>query len=217
MKITKFVHSCLLIEESGKKVLIDPGNYSAEVLDLSHLSNLSYLLITHEHQDHMYIPFIKQVVEKSPNIKVISNSSVAKILEGEGIKVIRPRRSDAQDPRGLGGDFVEMEEVSHEKIFMGPSPANTLFKVGRRLTHPGDSHHFESSTEILALPVQASWGSTTDAVNLAVRLKPKIIIPIHDWHWSDKARENMYKRLEEYFGKLGIKFIGLQTGLPCSV
>ncbi|TSC66690.1 MAG: putative Zn-dependent hydrolase [Microgenomates group bacterium Gr01-1014_80] len=202
MKITKFVHSCLLLEEAGKKVLIDPGNYSAEVLDLNSLSGLSYLLITHEHQDHMHAPIIKKIYAKFPGLKVISNQSVAGILEKEGIPV------DTS-----GDDFVHVEEIPHEKIFMGPPPANTLFTVGGKLTHPGDSHHFESTTEILALPVQAPWGSTTDAVNLAVRLKPKVIIPIHDWHWNEAARENMYQRLEEYFENLRIKFIGLQTAV----
>jgi len=217
MRITKFVHSCLLIEESGRKILIDPGNYSEGVLDINSIDSLDYLLITHEHQDHMSLPLIKQLLAKFPDVKVISNQSVAEILGKEGISVTRPRRSDAQDLRGLDDKFIQMEEVPHEKIFMGPSPANTLFKVAGKLTHPGDSHHFTSTTQILALPVQASWGSTTDAVNLAVKLKPKVIIPIHDWHWSDEAGKVMYQRLTEYFEKVGIKFIGLQTGLPCSV
>lgn len=58
----------------------------------------------------------------------------------------------------------------------------------------------------------SNWGSTTAAVELAERLKPKVIIPIHDWHWNEQAREWMYQRLEKYFESLGIKFLGLETG-----
>lgn len=202
MKITKFVHSCLLVEEDNKKILIDPGNYSAPALDLNSLSDLSYLLITHEHQDHFYLPLIKEILAKFPNVKIISNSSVAKILGIQGIQVTTG-----------GDDFIQLEEAPHEKIFMGPSPQNVKFVVGGKLTDPGDCLHFQSTTEILALPVQAPWGSTTEAVELAQKLKPKVIIPIHDWHWNTEARENMYKRLEEYFGKSGIKFISMQTGV----
>lgn len=206
MKITKFVHSCLLVEENNKKILIDPGDYSAGALDLNYLSGLSYLLITHEHQDHMYLPLIKEILGKFPGLKIISNSSVVGILGAEGIQVSTE-----------GDDFIQTEEVLHEKVFGITPPMNVLFRINGKLTHPGDSHHFSKTTEILALPIQAPWGSTTDAVNLAEKLKPKVIIPIHDWHWNKEARKNMYKRLEEYFATLSIRFIGLETGVTIEV
>lgn len=203
MKITKFVHSCLLIEELDKTILIDPGNYTFEekALDLGSIPTLDYLLITHEHQDHMYIPLIKEIVQKFPAVKMISNSSVAGILRNEGITV------DTQSDQ-----LIQLETIPHDKNFMGPTVQNTIFTIGGRLTHPGDSHHFAKTSEILALPVTAPWGSTAGAVELAEKLKPKIIIPIHDWHWNEKARENMYKRLEDYFASMEIKFLGLETG-----
>lgn len=203
MKITKFVHSCLLIEESGKKILIDPGEYSEQALNLSNLGGLSHLLITHEHQDHMYLPLIKEILEKFPEVKIISNQSVAGIFSGEGIKVFTE-----------GDDFIQMQDVPHEHVFGSTPPQNVLFSINGKLTHPGDSHSFTETNEILALPVTAPWGSTTAAVELAEKLKPKVIVPIHDWHWNDTAKQNMYKRLEEYFGKIGIKFIGIKTGIP---
>lgn len=209
MKVTKFVHSCLLIEqEEDKKVLIDPGNYSVEegAITVNMLNKLDYLLITHEHPDHMYLPFIKELVGKFPNLPIISNSSVVEILEKEGIKAtIKPP------------DFAMIEEVIHERVWGVEPPKNIMLKLFGKLTHPGDSHHFTTDTDILALPVQAPWGSTTAAVELAENLKPKIIIPIHDWHWNDTAREAMHKRLEDYFSKQGIRFIGIKTGEPIEV
>ncbi|MDO8655088.1 MAG: MBL fold metallo-hydrolase, partial [bacterium] len=52
MKITKYVHSCLLVEEQGKTALIDPGNYTfqSKALDLRYIEKLDFVLITHEHQ-----------------------------------------------------------------------------------------------------------------------------------------------------------------------
>jgi len=208
MKISKHVHSCLLIEEAGMVFLFDPGNYTSDekALDLEKITQLDYLLITHEHQDHMDLGLIKEILAKFPEVKIFSNSSVAEILgnppAGGGIEV-----------QTKGDDLVTLEEVPHEKIFMSNTVAkNVMFIIAGKFSHPGDSHHFETSSEILALPVQAPWGSTTDAVELAVKLNPKIIIPIHDWHWNEKARKSMYQRLEEYFKPLGIGFIGLETG-----
>lgn len=208
MQITKLVHSCLLIKEAGKIILIDPGNYTFEenALDLNSIPILDYILITHEHQDHMHIPLIKEIVQKFPTVKIISNDSVAGILRNEGITV------DTQSDQ-----LIQLETIPHDKNFMGPTVPNTIFTISGRLTHPGDSHHFTKTAEILSLPVQAPWGSTSNAVELATNLKPKVIIPIHDWHWNEKARVNIYKRLEDYFEKSGIRFIGLQTGVEAEV
>ena len=203
MQITKFIHSCLLLEEDGTSILIDPGNYTAEagVLNISTLDALDYLLITHEHADHMDLSLIKEIIKKFPNIKIISNNSVASLLDKEGIKALT--ESD---------QMIKMETVTHEKVFGSTPPENVMMTIAEKLVHPGDSHHFKTKAPILALPVQAPWGSLTEAVELAESLKPEVILPIHDWHWNDKARDMLYKRLEDYFAKIGIRFIPLRTG-----
>lgn len=203
MQVTKYIHSCLFLEEAGKTILIDPGNYTyqAQVLTLDSIKNLDYLLITHEHADHFYLPFIKEILSKFPDVKIMTNNSVVNLLSKEEISA-----------SSEGNEFIKLEAVPHEKVWGSNPPENLLFTINNQFTDPGDSHHFESLTRVLALPVQAPWGSTTDAVNLAEKLKPEVIIPIHDWHWHDQAREAMYKRLADYFAKIGIKFIPMMTG-----
>lgn len=208
MEITKYLHSCLLLEIDGKSILIDPGNYTydAKVLDINSLAKLDYVLITHEHPDHMYIPFINEIVEKFPEVKITTNSSAAALLEKEGIKASSEET-----------DFIKMTPVPHERMFAGEPPMNTQFDIGDMFSDPGDSHSFTSTKKVLALPVTAPWGSLTAAVKLGISLKPEVIIPIHDWHWNDEAREMFYKRMEDHFGQNGIKFIGLQTGVKVTV
>lgn len=208
MEVTKYIHSCLLIEIDGKNILIDPGNYSYEskTLDINNLDRLDYLLITHEHPDHMYIPFIKEITGRFPNLPIITNPSTKEVLSKEGIIATSE-----------GTEFIKTEIIPHEKVFGTEPPQNVLFNVGDMFTHPGDCLHFTSHTPILALPVQAPWGSLTQAVELAVSLKPEVILPIHDWHWNEAAREAFYKRLQNYFANQGIKFIGLKTGEKVSI
>lgn len=205
MKISKYVHSCLLIEEQDKTILIDPGNYTAEekILNISRLEKLDFVLITHEHQDHLDITLIQELVRKFPETRLISNSSVTVLLEKEGL-VVSPG----------GNDFIVMEDVPHEKLLGRAAPQNTLFHLFGKLTHPGDSLQFTSTAEILALPIQAPWGSMVQAVERAAELKPKIVIPIHDWHWSEKARERLYGMAADYLRGKGIDFKGLETGVP---
>lgn len=204
MKITKFVHSCLLVEDQDKIVLIDPGEFSVELLKPRFVTipKLDYLLITHEHFDHMDIPLVREIVAKFKP-KVISTESVRDILGKEGIEV-----------QTVGDEYIELEPVPHESISpLGQAPQNIMVHVGGKLTHPGDSHTFSQTKEILALPIQAPWGSMINAVNLALKLKPKKIIPIHDWHWNNEARESQYKRLQEFFLTNGINFITPQDGV----
>lgn len=203
MRISKHLHSCLLVEDQNKTILIDPGvfTYQEKALDINKLNKLDYILITHEHQDHMHVPLLKDLLAKFPNVSIITNPSAATLLKQDGI-----------DSQTTGNEYVQIEDVPHEHLWDIAPPQNVLFNVFNKLTVPGDSHNFDKTSEILALPITAPWGSTTDAVNLSVKLKPKIIIPIHDWMWKDGIRKSMYQRLEEYFAAEGIQFKSIETG-----
>jgi L-ascorbate metabolism protein UlaG (beta-lactamase superfamily) len=205
MRITKFVHSCLLVEEGDKTVLIDPGDFSVDLLKphIASLPKLDYLLITHEHFDHMNIPLVKEIdTQFKPT--VMSTESVRSMLSQEGIEV-----------QTAGDKYVQIESVPHESMApLGQAPQNVLFHIGEKLTHPGDSHSFSQTKEVLALPVQAPWGSMINAVNLALNLSSKKIIPIHDWHWNMDARLSQYTRLQEFFLTKRIEFIPAQDGIP---
>lgn len=207
MKISKHVHSCLLVEDEGKTILIDPGNYTFEEkgLEVGKLEKLDFLLLTHEHADHMHLPLIKEITEKFPELKIISNNSVRKILEREGLGVT------VQHP------MLDMLEAPHELLLGGRTAENTLFNISQKLTHPGDSFKFDKTCDILALPIQAPWGSFVASVEKAAAVKPKIVIPIHDWHWKDAARRRMYDMASQYLADKGIDFRGLEVGEEISL
>src|SRR5581483_3753063 len=106
MRISKHVHSCLLVEEAGKVILIDPGNYTAMegALNSNTLNQLDDIIITHEHIDHMDIPTIKQLIEKFPTVRIFSNNAVKDILGNEKIEV-----------QTASNDYIQMSLVPHEK------------------------------------------------------------------------------------------------------
>ncbi len=203
MKITKLGHSCLLVEmpePMNRTVLFDPGKFSQ--VDVVSLAFLDDIVITHEHADHCDQEVIKKLVEKFPDVRI--KTPVALVSKLEGISVT----SDA-----VAG--IELFDAKHEghSPFMNP-PENIGVHYLDILTHPGDSHTFIESKQILALPITAPWGSTDMAVQLALQLKPKNIVPIHDWHWKDEVREQMYDRLEEIFNSYDITFHKLKNGEP---
>ena len=96
-------------------------------------------------------------------------------------------------------------------------PENIGVHYLNSLSHPGDSHHFSVSKDILALPITAPWGSVNHAAQLGLDLQPKYIIPIHDWHYRDEARLGIYAMLEGLFSKNGIKFLKPTDGQPINI
>src|SRR4030066_1892683 len=86
MKITKFGHCCLLIEEKGLRILTDPGNYSTTQ---NEIKGVNIVLITHhEHKDHLHMESLKAVLKNNPSAKVMTNSSVGRVLEKEAIPFV---------------------------------------------------------------------------------------------------------------------------------
>lgn len=208
MKITKLVHSCLLVEMPDRTALFDPGNMSE--VDVDSLQWLDDIFITHKHADHMDVALIKQLREKFPDVRITAPADATEDLRQAGV-------SDVQTEPPEGVSFFD---APHEAIrpYMDADPPQELgYHYLGKLSHPGDSHSFSETMPILALPMQAPWGSTVDAVKLALELKPRYIVPIHDWHWSDAARTSAYDKLEKLFAENGITFLKLETGKPVVV
>lgn len=205
MKITKLVHSCLLVEMPdpvNRTVLFDPGQMST--VDVDSLEFLDDIVITHGHGDHIDVEVVKKLVAKFPDVRILTTAEVVEQLKAEGIT------ATTTPPDGM--QLFDSPHETTEPLF--PPPQEIGVHYLDKLTHPGDSHSFKETKEILALPITAPWGSSVKAVNLAIELKPKYVIPIHDWHWRDEARDGMYGNVEQALSKEGITFIKAVNGKP---
>lgn len=207
MKITKFVHSCLLVEMPepvNRTVLFDPGMMSAGSLDIDKLVYLDDIVITHVHGDHCDPKLIKRLVEKFPDVRITGTSEVAEKLAKEAITV------STEVPEGM-----EFFDSPHESVApLYPLPEQIGVHYLDKLSDPGDGHSFNETKAVLAMPMTAPWGSIIKAVNIVLELKPKHVIPIHDWHWRDEARQGTYADIEKIFAEKGITFHNLKDGEP---
>lgn len=204
MKITKFVHSCIVVETPDRTAIFDPGIMSEKALDISKLDQLDDIFITHEHSDHFSLLLVQQLVTKFPEVRITAPMPVAQQLNAVGIV--------ASDHVPSGVTFFDSPHEPGEPLFSHPDQLG--FHYLDVLTHPGDSHSFHETKTILALPITAPWGTTVKALKLALELKPKYVLPIHDWHWRDEARISMYDKFERVLAEQGITFLKLQTGDP---
>lgn len=200
MKITKYVHACLLVETGTQNILVDPGQFSWEsgLVSVDALPQLDAVVITHEHFDHFHPPFVAAVLKKFPGVSFVTTPSVASKLHDMG--AVR-----------IFSDSIEGIEVFSKKRHaslepLSRTPENIAVHIADKLTVGGDRQDLEETKEILALTVTAPWGSMIAAVGMAQRLKPKVIVPVHDWHWSDEARAAAYDKLKEFFADHNIDF-----------
>lgn len=205
MKITKLVHSCLLVEMPepvNRTALFDPGGWSS--VDVDSLQYLDDIFITHSHGDHMDVDLIKKLATKFPDVRILATAQAIDQLKQQGISAA-----------GTVPEGVKLFDSEHAPLEpMSITPQQHGIHYLDKLTHPGDSHTFSETMPVLALPVQAPWGSMLDAVKLGLKLKPRYIIPIHDWHWNDQARVSAYDSLEQIFAQNGITFIKPTNGEP---
>jgi L-ascorbate metabolism protein UlaG (beta-lactamase superfamily) len=161
MRITKFGHSCLLVEESGVKFLFDPGVFSVLPETLGHLDAV---FITHEHQDHFDLEKLKSLLSANASLRIVTNTSVASKLTEEGIaaEVLEHGANSV-----VAGVTVEAVGKDHALIHPSlPVAQNTGYFIAAKFFHPGDAFTVPAtSVEILALPVVAPWSKDSDSAD----------------------------------------------------
>lgn len=211
MEITKLEHSCIYVVRDGRAALFDPGIMSAQAVISADISQLDDIIITHGHIDHFDPKTIEDLISKFPKVQITAPKTVVDQLANQGFKASSNPSSDITT-------FVAPHE-SVVPLFPGSSPDQLGVTYQGILSHPGDSHSFKLSRPpiVLALPVTAPWGTTVRSLQLALELKPKFVLPIHDWHWRDEARAQMYEALRAGLKGSGITFLKPVTGQTLTI
>lgn len=211
MRVTKYGHSCLFVEEEQAKILIDPGIFCFKDANLKpeDLPECNVLLITHSHSDHFDLGALKIILQKSKPV-ILTTAEVRKVLAEHSIvsEVLQ-----AGDERLEYGVVVHGVGGAHETIAEHIAlPAHLGFLIAKRLFHPGDCLHPTETMnpEILAVPTAAPWMKISEGIDFVQRLKPKIVFPIHDAIL--KNPELVSKHFESAFQNSATKFIILKIG-----
>ena len=207
MKVTKLGHCCLLIEIQGVLFLTDPGNYTTAQ---NAVTGIHFIVISHEHTDHLHIESLNVVLKNNPNAQIITNTSVGAILEKESIPFIKVSDGDTHICNNVP---LTGHGLKHAPIYKDYEQVeNTGYLFAKKLYYPGDAFHNPGvPVDILAFPVTGPWCNISDAMEYVINVKPRIAFPVHD---ANLVRQNgITVRLPNIFlPQAGIKFQVLELG-----
>jgi L-ascorbate metabolism protein UlaG (beta-lactamase superfamily) len=213
MRLTKLGHSCLLVEEGGARLLLDPGTLSG---GFEELEGLSAVLFTHQHADHLDQARLRGLQDRNPQARVISDQGSAEPLGQAGVEVEVVADGQELDVGGVGVRVAGRDHaVIHPDI---PVVPNVGYLVGGRLFHPGDAFTEPGQpVEVLAVPAAAPWLKLSEPIDYLRAVRPKVAVPVHDQVLSDAGRSIHYRQLEQLGGKSGTALRSLDDGAPAEL
>ena len=203
MQLTKFGHSCLLVEEGRARMLVDPGTLSG---GFEELEGLTAVLFTHQHVDHLDSERLRGLLDRNPGVRVVSDEGSAKPLGEAGVDVEAVHDGDELEIGGVGVRVVGRDHaIIHPDI---PVVPNVGFLVGGRLFHPGDAFTLPGQPiDVLAVPAGAPWLKVSEPIDYLRVVRPKVAVPVHERLLSTIGISLHYRQLEQ-FGSRGARRCG---------
>jgi L-ascorbate metabolism protein UlaG (beta-lactamase superfamily) len=180
MELTKFGHSCIRIEEGGRRLVIDPGGWTEPAA----LEGASAVLVTHGHFDHFAEGALRGAAAADPGLRIWTNSAVAKQLQGLGSRVETVGEGESFTAAGFEVKvYGTWHAVIHADI---PRIGNIGFLVGGEVFHPGDALTVpDVPVDTLMLPVHAPWSTIGQLIDWVREVAPRRAYAIHDGALND--------------------------------
>ncbi len=197
MDLTRFGHSCVLVEDGGGRVLLDPGTFSS---GFEGLRDLTAVLITHQHADHLDAPRVAALLEANPDAALYLDAGSAGQVDLPHTVVEAGSRFDVGTSVQV---FGSRHAVIHPDI---PVVPNVGYLVGGRFFTPGDAFTVpDADVEVLGVPVAAPWQKLSEAVDYLRAVAPGRALPVHDgilaspqmyWGHLDRLGRTRFDALE---------------------
>ena len=183
MKLTKFTHACFTLEQNDQTLIVDPGNWST---DLVIPTNVAAVVLTHKHADHFDLPLLHRIFEVNPDAVIIVPQSMAADVSELPIKTVSVGDTLSVGPFHLGF-YGGTHAVIHPSI---ESVTNLGVLVNDSMYYPGDSFALpDRAITTLALPVVAPWLKISESIDFLLQLQPTFVFPVHDHIASDEGKK----------------------------
>lgn len=209
MKLTKYEHACVVLEDKGQKVIIDPGSFTQTLQDVS---NVVALVITHEHQDHFDLTQIEKITRENPEVLIFVPEGLDLQFDTEmGGIVHAVSAGDEHEVEPFTLKFFGGQHALIHKTL--PRPANVGVLVNQTVYYPGDSFDKpDVRPKVLLTPVSAPWLKIGESIDFVDTVKPEVCIPTHNALNSEIGNSLTEVWLQGVCGKHGVKFCHLTPG-----
>lgn len=203
MKITKYGHACIILEEDGRKLIIDPGVYSNLPDDLT---GVEAIVITHHHADHLSNDKLADIAKASPGAAIYANKQSADDIESS----LELNTVDGKLEVALGPFEIAMEDHDHAVIYQASPCKNLSVQVGDAYYYPGDSYKPNTShAKVVGVPMSGPWAKIEESIDYALSCVGSMFIPVHDAHlngigvdgynnWLDKSLQGAEKTWQPF-------------------
>lgn len=212
MKITKFEHSCLLIENGDRALAIDPGEFSKS---FKASPEIDALVITHEHPDHYNPEKVAEIIAQNPNVVIFTTHKVEQEirekfdLSDQQIIVVENGQKSQ-----IGTFDLEFFGRDHAEIVDGVVPCDNFgIVVNNLLAYAGDSFVAPPiRPQVLAVPASAPWLKIYESMQFIAKTKPTQVFPTHNALLSPIGEGISCNWLRKSCEENGVEFIDLQPG-----
>jgi L-ascorbate metabolism protein UlaG (beta-lactamase superfamily) len=173
MKITKYEHACLILEEGSDKLIIDPGVFAKS---LPSIRGVVAIVITHVHGDHLDKDLVKRIMSENPNAKIYSTQQTAEATD------LPIDMVSGGDERTVGAFALKFNGGQHAIIDkLMPTFENVGVTVNGKFYYPGDSFTPpEGEMEVIAVPAMAPWAKISESADFMRSNKAKLYFPTHN-------------------------------------
>ena len=176
MRLTKFGHACVRLEDNATTLVLDPGGLT----DPAAVEGADAVLITHEHFDHFEPPTLRAAASANPELLVWAPAPVAEQLGSHAELAGRVRVAAHGDVLRVGGLDVHAYGQWHAPTHLDPIP-NVGYLVAGRVFHPGDAFTVpEDPVDTLLLPTNAPWLKSVEVLDYAQAVGARRGFSIHD-------------------------------------
>lgn len=205
MKITKYEHACLDITEGASRLVVCPGIFTKLLKDFH---NITAVVITHVHADHLDIEKIQEIITHNPNVSIFTTEEASKEI-GSNTQISRPGH-----PITVGDFTLEFFGENHAEIDPEtPVNQNNGVLVNNKLYYPGDSFtECPKPFNILAVPASAPWLRVAQTIPLIQNSSCQKVFPTHNALLSDAGHQVTNNWLQTFAQRAGKEFIFLQPG-----
>ncbi len=198
MKIKKYLHSCVVLEENGKRLMFDPGAFVfiENQLKPEDIGPVDVIVITHSHPDH-YFPEALKALQALHPFTLVASEEIIKFAQDEAGLECAVEYATPGEVKNIEGFSIQAFDVPHERIPVS-CPHNMGYKINDAVYHPGDSYLVPASlgrVKVLLLPNGGPWATTCQTVEFAKAVQPEIAVPIHDAvhkeFWLERLNNSM--------------------------